>query len=148
MHGLTDLSSSTVLTLLSLVVAGTHPSCYDVRVDAPGHKVPVLSFRSAATRPGKGDVTCSLVPLRHADNAISVREGKSESFAVTVYRPNFHVKAYAQLAQQYHTIAHCKLGMVAAWSCSGVLISSSPCFARVLAPTGINIGTVCVSLCV
>ena len=43
----------------------------------------MLSFRCAATRPGKGDAVCSLVPLRHADNAISVGEGGSETLTTS-----------------------------------------------------------------
>ena len=57
--------------------AGAHPSCYEVHVDAPGHRMPMLSLRCAATRPGKGDAVCSLVPMRHADTAISIGDGKS-----------------------------------------------------------------------
>lgn len=58
-------------------VAGSHPSCYEVRVDAPGQTMPVLNLRCAASRPGKGDAVCSLVPMRHADNAIGIAQGKS-----------------------------------------------------------------------
>lgn len=65
-----------ILELLACRDVGSHPSCYEVRVDAPGQKMPVLSLRCAAARPGKGDAVCSLVPMRHADTAISVANGK------------------------------------------------------------------------
>lgn len=58
---------------------GSHPNCYEVRVDAPGQKMAVVSLRCAAARPGKGDAVCSLVPIRQADNAISIDEGMLHS---------------------------------------------------------------------
>ena len=77
----TSLSASDVTIHPTLTTsAGSHPSCFEVHIDAPEKKVPVLSFRCAAARPGKGDAVCSLVPLRHADNAINIGAGGSEVF--------------------------------------------------------------------
>ena len=119
---------SVIIISFGHTFAGSHPCCYEVHVDAPGHKVPVLSFRCAATRSGKGDTICSLVPMRHADNAISIREGKPLSFGL-VQAPagqTFMVRTVAkssQLAQQCH--AHLQSGgpVVVAWSCSEVQFS-------------------------
>ncbi|DBA99043.1 hypothetical protein WJX77_007957 [Trebouxia sp. C0004] len=74
--------------LLLLYAAGSHPSCYEVRVDAPSQKMPVLSLRCAASRPGKGDAVCSLVPMRHADNSIDVGQGHSSKEAAEASRPS------------------------------------------------------------
>jgi len=65
---------TTIIFLLDCL-SGSHPSCYEVRVDAPSQKMPVLSLRCAASRPGKGDAVCSLVPMRHADNSIDIAQG-------------------------------------------------------------------------
>ncbi|KAL0054114.1 hypothetical protein WJX82_004029 [Trebouxia sp. C0006] len=115
--------------LLLLYPAGSHPSCYEVRVDAPSQKMPVLSLRCAASRPGKGDAVCSLVPMRHADNSIDVSQGHSSREAAEASRPSSSQswrspslsKDVDQLAprRQSLPVPHASPAFVPAWAPQG-----------------------------